>query len=67
LGVHVTINKANTGTTSNGDTNFVPGTSPVLYQVVRGVIDVTFSPTNCSADAQFEHLRNTPYSLYRKY
>jgi hypothetical protein len=36
----------------NGDTNFVPSTSPVLYQVVRGVIDVTFSPTSLTFSNQ---------------
>ena len=49
-------------TTYNGDTNFLPSTSPVLYQVVQGAI-VVLSPTSLNFGNQTVGITSSPQNV----
>jgi hypothetical protein len=48
--------------TYNGDANFAPSTSPILYQVVQGAI-ASLSPANLNFGNQTVGITSTPQAV----
>ncbi len=58
----LSVGTHNMTATYNGDTNFAPSTSPVLYQVVQGAI-ASLSPTSLNFGNQTVGITSTPRNV----